>query len=217
MPLDLLPPLLEGTGVTLLVWTLSALLAAAMTLVAGLGRIAPLKPVRWLSIAYIELFRGTSALVQLYWIYYALPIATGIRLSPLLAGVITLGLHVGGYGAEVFRGAMRAVPRGQREAAQALGLKPATTTWLILIPQALVSMLPPFGNLLIELLKLTPLVYFIELTDLTFQGQLLRANTLRTGEIFTLLLILYFIIAFAISMAMKTLEKKVSHGMRSGN
>src|SRR5690606_242356 len=111
-------------------------------------------PLRAVSTAYVELFRGTSVLVQLFFLYFALP-HFGLRLTALSAGVAALGLNAGAYGAEVVRGAMAGVPRGQRDAAQALGFSERQIRLRILLPQALPAMLPPAGNLLIELLKNT--------------------------------------------------------------
>jgi polar amino acid transport system permease protein len=111
----------------------------------------------------------------------------------MITGILVLGLNIGSYGAEVVRSTVQGIPRGQREAATALNLSGFQLYRYILIPQAAVTMLPPAGNLLVELLKGTALVSLITLSDLTFQGQILRAETLRTVEIFGLLLAMYFI------------------------
>lgn len=212
---DLIPPLLAGMVTTIKVTFFASILAAIMAFVAGWGRVSKLKPLQVVSTVYIEFFRGTSVLVQLFWLFFALP-AFGIELTPFLAAVIGLGLNIGAYGAEVFRGAVSTIPKGQHEAAAALSMNRVQTMGLIIVPQALVGMMPPFTNLLIELLKGTSLVSLITLTDLTFQGQLLRSATLRTGEIFVLLLVLYFAIAMVISTAMKWLERRLSYGLDRG-
>ncbi|MFQ6747534.1 ectoine/hydroxyectoine ABC transporter permease subunit EhuC, partial [Bordetella pertussis] len=156
---------------------------------------------------YVEVFRGTSALVQLFWFYFVLPMF-GMKLPALLVGIVVLGANAGAYGAEVVRGAILAVPAGQREAAVALNLTRARTIWRIILPQAVPAMLPPTGNLLIELLKNTALVSLITITDLTFRGQLLRSETLRTTEIFTLVLLLYFAVALVITGGIRMLERR---------
>ncbi|CPI22946.1 binding-protein-dependent transport system inner membrane protein [Bordetella pertussis] len=153
------------------------------------------------------MFRGTSALVQLFWFYFVLPMF-GMKLPALLVGIVVLGANAGAYGAEVVRGAILAVPAGQREAAVALNLTRARTIWRIILPQAVPAMLPPTGNLLIELLKNTALVSLITITDLTFRGQLLRSETLRTTEIFTLVLLLYFAVALVITGGIRMLERR---------
>lgn len=213
--LDLVPPLIAGAVTTLKVLVFASLLATIMAFVAGWGRVSTLKPIRIISTIYVEFFRGTSALVQLFWLFFALP-AFGIELSPLLAAIIGLGLHIGAYGAEVFRGAVINIPRGQHEAAMALSMNRVQTMGLIIVPQALIAMMPTFTNLLVELLKATSLVSLITLTDLTFQGQLLRSATLRTGEIFVLLLIMYFVIAMVLVTGMRWLERRLSYGLDRG-
>ena len=135
---------------------------------------------------YKRQFRGTSALVQLFWFYFVLPLF-GVQLPAMLVGIVVLALNAGAYGAEVVRGAIRAVPPGQREAGVALNLTRGQIMRRIVVPQAIPAMLPPAGNLLIELLKNTALVSLITITDLTFRGQLLRSETLRTTEILSLI------------------------------
>lgn len=205
-PLDLLPPLLDGLRVTLRLTLGGALAGVALALLAGFGRLSSRWLVRWLATAYVELFRGTSVLVQLFWIYFALP-RFGVHLSALAAGILALGLNAGAYGAEVVRGAVLSVPRGQLDAAIALGFSPRQTRWRIVFPQAARSMLPPAGNLAIELLKSSALASMITLSELTFQGQILRASTMRTLEIFGMVLLLYFGVAQLIGYGVRRLER----------
>ena len=208
-PLDLLPALLRGALVTLEVTAGAALVALVMAFAGGLGRLSRHRAVRAAARAYIEVFRGTSALVQLFWVYFVLPFF-GISLDPIAAGIFVLGLNIGAYGSEVVRGAMQAVPSDQYDAAAALNFTPRQTRWRIIVPQALPVMMPPAGNLLIELLKSTALVSLITLGDLTFVAQTLRADTLRTTEIFTLVLVLYFAMALLLSRGMRRLETRLS-------
>jgi polar amino acid transport system permease protein len=163
---------------------------------------------RWIASVYVEVFRGTSALVQLFWFYFVLPLF-GVQLPAMLVGIVVLALNAGAYGAEVVRGAIRAVPPGQREAGVALNLTRGQIMRRIVVPQAVPAMLPPAGNLLIELLKNTALVSLVTITDLTFRGQLLRSETLRTTEIFTLMLLLYFAVALLITAGVRLLERRV--------
>ncbi|AHC48324.1 ectoine/hydroxyectoine ABC transporter permease subunit EhuC [Achromobacter xylosoxidans] len=205
---ELVPPLLEGLAVTLEVMAGAVVLAVPLALVAGVGRLSTVRPVRWLASIYVEVFRGTSALVQLFWFYFVLPLF-GVQLPAMLVGIVVLALNAGAYGAEVVRGAIRAVPPGQREAGVALNLTRGQIMRRIVVPQAIPAMLPPAGNLLIELLKNTALVSLITITDLTFRGQLLRSETLRTTEIFTLMLLLYFAVALLITAGVRLLERRV--------
>jgi polar amino acid transport system permease protein len=171
--------------------------------------------VRLLAGAYIEFFRGTSVLVQMFWIFFALP-AFGVSMSALTAGVLALGLNVGAYGAEVVRGAVKAVPAGQVEAAIALNMRPMLRMRRVILPQAIVAMLPPMGNLMIELLKGTALVSLITLSDLTFQAQVLRSRTGDTLTIFVLVLIFYFLMAGVITVLVRLLERRVTRGLDVG-
>lgn len=205
---ELAPPLLEGLAVTLEIMAGAVVLVVPLALAAGVGRLSTLRPVRWLASIYVEVFRGTSALVQLFWFYFVLPLF-GVQLPAMLVGIVVLALNAGAYGAEVVRGAIRAVPPGQREAGVALNLTRGQIMRRIVVPQAIPAMLPPAGNLLIELLKNTALVSLITITDLTFRGQLLRSETLRTTEIFTLMLLLYFAVALLITAGVRLLERRV--------
>lgn len=205
---ELVPPLLEGLAVTLQIMAGAVVLAVPLALVSGIGRLSSAGPVRWLASIYVEVFRGTSALVQLFWFYFVLPLF-GVQLPAMLVGIVVLALNAGAYGAEVVRGAIRAVPPGQREAGVALNLTRAQIMRRIVVPQAVPAMLPPAGNLLIELMKNTALVSLITITDLTFRGQLLRSETLRTTEIFGLMLLLYFAVALLITAGVRLLERRV--------
>jgi polar amino acid transport system permease protein len=214
-PFDLLPALLQGLWITLLITAGGAMVAVVAALAAGLARLSRHAWVSIPALVYIDLFRGTSALVQLFWAYFALPLL-GIELDAMTVGITVLGLNIGAYGAEVVRGAIQAVPAEQHEAAIALNFTERQALRRIIFPQALLAMLPPFGNLLIELLKSTALVSLITLSDLTFQGQLLRTATLRSSEIFTLVLILYFLTAQIISYAVRWLERRLAMGRDYG-
>lgn len=211
-PLDLLPSLLEGLWVTLALTFGGAGVALVCAWAAGLGRLAPWWPIRVLSLTYIEVFRGTSALVQLFWFYFALPLL-GIEFTAMTTGILVLGFNIGSYGAEVVRGAILNVPRGQYEASTALNLTPWQRMRHIVIPQAIPAMLPPAGNLIVELLKGTALVSLITLSDLTFKGQVLRGETLRTTEIFALLLFVYFAIAYVLTRGVALLERRLTRHM----
>jgi len=203
---ELMPPLIAGLGVTLQLTLGGAALGIVAALIAGLARLSLTAPVRWLAASYIEVFRGTSALVQLFWFYFVLPLF-GVSLDATAVGILVLGLNAGAYGAEVVRGAIQAVPKGQWEAAVSLNLSRWNTMQRIILPQAVPAMLPPAGNLLIELLKNTALVSLITITYLTFSAQILRAETLKTTEIFSLVLLMYFAAAMVIALLMRLLER----------
>lgn len=203
-----LPVFARGAGVTLKVAVLSAGLALVMSIATGLGSVSHVAVVRVLSRLYIQVFRAASLLILLFWVYFALPFA-GVELSKLLSAVLAIGLNIGAYGAEIVRSSVMAVPQGQLEASVALNLSPSQRLWRVIFPQALARMLPPMGNLMIELLKSTSLIYFITLADLTYEAMILRNNYyIWTPQIFGLLLVAYFLLAFGITAIIRILERK---------
>lgn len=202
-------PLMEGLRITLRLTVAGTVLGIFCSVLAGLGRKSTFAPFRWICTVYIEVFRGTSALIQLFWFYFALPFL-GIKMGALTAGILVLGLNMGAYGAEVVRASLASVPKGQREAAVALSFSPLQIMWRIVMPQAVLPSLPPFGNLLIELLKNSALASLITLSELTFTAQVLRSDTLATVPIFTIVLILYFLVAQIIAFGIRMLERKLA-------
>ncbi|RXZ84289.1 ectoine/hydroxyectoine ABC transporter permease subunit EhuC [Paenibacillaceae bacterium] len=210
--MDWVPLLREGLATTVQVTALSAIVALILAAVAGLCRLSKYKLVRGITYTYVLIFRGVSLLVLLFWVYFALPLI-GIEFSKMAAAVLAIGLNYGAFGSEIVRSSIMAVPKGQWEAAQALNLTPMQRMTRVIFPQALVRMIPPFNNLLIELLKATSLIYFITMTDLTYQAHVLRGLYFpQTAEIYGLLLIMYFILAAVISLAARLLERKLSAG-----
>ena len=204
--------ILQGALVTLQLTVMGCALAVIMAFLAGLGRISRFMAVRALATTYIEFFRGTSIFVQLFWAYFVLPFA-GITLTPLQAGVLALGLNVGAYGAEVVRGAVQSIGKEQREACVALNFSRWQSMRHVVLPQAFLLMLPTFGNNAIELLKATAIVSLVSLGDMTFQAQVVRAQTGNTLVPFATILVLYFAMAMVISTAMRWLERRMSRGL----
>jgi polar amino acid transport system permease protein len=209
---ELLPSLLNGAKVTVQVLILSMIFTYVIAFLAGLGKLSKLKMIRGICTFYIEIFRGTSLLVQLFWIYFVLPFF-GIELSALAAGVIAMSLCYGAYASEIVRGAILSIPKGQIEASIALNMTPFQRMRNIILPQAVKIMLPGFGNISIELVKGTSLVSLITLGDLTYQALTLRnTNIGQTTEIFTSLLIIYFVIALPLIIVARWLEHRTSVG-----
>ncbi|MGD8290602.1 MAG: ectoine/hydroxyectoine ABC transporter permease subunit EhuC [Desulfobacterales bacterium] len=210
------PRFIDGTIVTLEQAGLGALLAIIVALSMAFMKMSSLFPVRWVAIIYIEIFRGTSLLVQLYWIFFVLPLF-GITLDKFTAGFLAVGLNLGAYGAELVRGGVQSVPRGQYEAAIALNMPPFKRMRRIIFPQALLKMLPPWGNLLIELLKSTALVALISVADLMFESKQINATTFLSAQAFGTALIIYYIIARCIlTPGMRGLEKRLSRKLSIG-
>lgn len=204
--------ILQGALVTVQLTVLGGILALIMAFLAGLGRVSRFVALRWLATAYIEFFRGTSIFVQLFFAYFVLPFA-GLTLTPLQAGVLALGLNVGAYAAEVVRGAIQSVGTEQYEACIALNLSRWQGMRRVILPQALLIMLPTFGNNAIELLKATSVVSLISLADMTFQANIVRSQTGNTLVPFTTILILYFIFAMIIAFGVRALERRMARGL----
>ena len=204
-----LPFLLQGVWVTLLVTFLAIALAIPLAVLLAVARNSGISVFTWSAGFVVELFRGTSALVQLFWAFYVLPFF-GINLSPLLAGVLVLGLNEGSYFSEVVRAALNAVPAGQREAAVALHLSPSYRFFRIIVPQALPILIPPFGNALVTTLKFTALVSLVTIQDLSFRAEMIRTSLGGGGAIFGITLMIYFILAYILGGSVKLLERGVS-------
>ncbi|MDX8446557.1 ectoine/hydroxyectoine ABC transporter permease subunit EhuC [Mesorhizobium captivum] len=210
-----LPGLLQGALLTIEIAILGSLLAIVMGVLAALARMYGAAPFRWLATVYVEIFRGTSALVQLFWLFFVLP-QFGVTLNAFLVAVLALGLNVGAYGSEVVRGAIQSVARGQWEAGTALNMSRSQMLRRIILPQAFIAMIPPWGNLFIELLKATALVSLITLTDLAFKAQQMNQTTFKTIPIFTLVLLMYLAMSLVVSIGMRLLERRASLGLARG-
>jgi polar amino acid transport system permease protein len=206
-----LPSLLKGAEVTAIIAIASTLLGAVFAFVAGIARVIGGKLFSAIALIYIEIFRGTSLLVQLFWLYYALPLV-GISFDPITTGIVGLALNIGAYGAEVVRGALLSVSDQQHEAARALNFSRAYTLFHITLPQAVIEMMPPFGNLAVQNLKDTALVSLISIADLSFRAQSLRNLTLDSVTIYSLTLLGYFAMALVITAFMRWLENKLRRG-----
>lgn len=201
---------LDGTLTTLGQFGLAVVVTIVAAVLSGLMKLAPTKLVRGIASVYIEIFRGTSLLVQLYWFYFVLPLF-GISMDQFVAGFLTVGLCYGAYGAELVRGSIQSVPRGQWEAALALNMPPGKRMRRIILPQALVTILPPWGNLMIEVLKGTALVALISVADLMFETRQINNNTYLSAQAFGTALVIYYIIArLAVTPAMRWLERTMS-------
>ncbi|WP_432040496.1 ectoine/hydroxyectoine ABC transporter permease subunit EhuC [Streptomyces cucumeris] len=205
--------LLPGVWITIQLTLYSAAFATVVAFGIGLARTSPLWIVRFLSGFYVEIFRGTSALVLMFWLAFVMPLAFHWQLFPMWAAVLALGLTYGAYGSEIVRGAVASVAPAQREAAIALSFSPAQRMRRVILPQAIPEMIPPFNNLLIELLKGTALVSAVNVADITFAGQLSRLATGESAQIYSLILVMYFVLAFVLTRLMRLLERRAKAGI----
>jgi polar amino acid transport system permease protein len=187
--------MLIGIGVTIGQLLCASALAITIALIFGLMRLSNNKIILSVATIYIEFFRGTSLLIQLYWIYYVLPLLINLSLDAFYAGFIALGLNFGAYGAEIVRGSIQAVPRAQWEAGRALNMSPFLQMRRIIIPQTFSHLLPPASNLLVELLKATALVSLISVTDLMFMSKVFNQTYWMSLQVFGTALIIYYILA----------------------
>ncbi|MBL4807820.1 MAG: ectoine/hydroxyectoine ABC transporter permease subunit EhuC, partial [Rhodobacteraceae bacterium] len=184
----------------------SAALAITLSVVFGLMRLSKVRTNRVLATIYIEFFRGTSLLVQLYWVYYVLPLM-GVSFTAITSAILALGLNFGAYGAEIFRGAIIAVPKAQWEAALALNMSPWLRMRRIIIPQTYLILLPSAANLTIELLKATALVALISVVDLMFVAKQINATTWMSAQAFGTALLLYYAMSrFVLTPFLRWLE-----------
>lgn len=224
---EVIEPLLEGAQITLRLTLFAGLLGTVMSVLSGLGSMSSNRPIRYVSRVYVEFFRGTSAIVQLFWLFFGVPTLARempdwfpgewLQFSPMEAGIIVLGLNMGSYGSEVVRGAIQAVGAGQSEASIAIGLTPFQRMRDVIFPQAILGMLPPYGNLLIELLKGTALVSLITLPDILERADRLRTlHTASTLQIYTAVLMMYFAIALGITALVRLAERYYARGLDIG-
>lgn len=199
---------LPGIWITIQLLVYSAALGALVAFTVGMARTHRSLFVRFLAGAYTEVFRGTSALILMFWLFFVVPPLLGWQLVPMWAAVLALGLSYGAYGAEIVRGALNSVPRAQREAGIALSFTPWQRMRLVVLPQAVPEMIPSFCNLLVELLKGTALVSLLGVGDVSFAAYLVRLATQESAQIYSVILVIYFVIAFVITRSMKALERK---------
>lgn len=193
-----LPYLLGGAAVTAEVTLLGFAVAVFIGLVLALCRMARSRWLHWPAGAIVEVFRGTSSLVQLFWFFYALPFL-GLQLTPIGAAVSVLALNEGAYASEVVRSAILAVPAGQREASIALNMSRWLRMRKVILPQAIPIMIPTFGNVLIDTLKTSSLVSLVTVADIAFRGEQIRTSVGHSSLLYGLLLVIYFIMSLILS------------------
>lgn len=215
--IEVFPVLLQGINITIKVLILSAIFGYLIAFIAGLSRLSENIFIRKFTGFYVEIFRGTSLIVQLFWLYYALPMLFGIRIgSEILAGVLAISLNYGAYMSEIVRGSILAVDKGQTEASIALNMSRFQRMRLIIFPQALRMMLPEFGNYLIQMLKATSLVSLIGMTDILYHGNILRSTHLSMAPtIYALILVFYFIMALPLIWLTRKMESISKKGVAS--
>lgn len=204
-----LPFLLEGLYLTLLISGLALVLSMVLGVLVALGRLSKWRALSAASATYIEVFRDTPMLVQLFWVYYVLPILLGIRIDALTAAILGLTLHSTAFLGEIYRAGIQTVPAGHTEAAKVLGLSARATFIRIVLPQAVRNVLPPLVNNLVDLIKLSSLASVFAVGEITRKATELSASTFRPIEIFTFVALMYFLICWPLSLSMRVLERRM--------
>ena len=203
-----LPVLFAGLQITVFVTVVVMLLSLPLGLLVAFGRLAPLRPIRAVAYAYTELFRTTPLLVQIVWFYFVLPITFGIRIDALVTGIIALTLNVTAFLAEIFRGGILSIDRGQREAAISTGM----TGWMamrrVVLPQAVTRSIPLVAAIWISLFKDTSRVAVIGVHDLMYEARSLAIQTYRPMETLTVAAIIYFALTYPQSLIVNRLFEK---------
>jgi polar amino acid transport system permease protein len=203
-----LPFLLRGAQATIFVSFFALIIGMVIGLIIALLRISRLRALSFAASFFVDVLRSTPLLVQLMWIFFALPILTGVALSPIAAGVIGLGLYAGAYLSEVYRSGILSIPQGQWHASMALGMTTNQLLWRVILPQALVRVLPPMASLWISMLKESALVSAVSVEELLYRGASLAAFTLRPVESFTATAALYFAITYPFAIMANILHRR---------
>lgn len=202
------PLLLLGAAVTIEITVVSVAVGFIIGLVVGVARISQIKILRIIAAIYADCIRGTPLLVQIFLIYFALPMVTGHRIEPFFAAVMACGINSGAYVSEIFRAGIQSIDPGQMEAGRSLGLSWWQTMLYVILPQAVKNILPPLGNEFIAMLKDSSLVSVIGFEELTRRGQLIIAQTYGSFEIWLTVAALYLAMTLAISRLVAYLERR---------
>ncbi|KOO08707.1 amino acid ABC transporter permease [Vibrio hepatarius] len=202
--------LIAGFADTISVSLISMLFAMTIGLIVALPALSSSKPLNALNRIYVEVIRSIPVLVLLLWVYYGMPTLLDISLNHFWAGVIALTIAESAFMAEVFRGGIQAIARGQHEAAESLGLNYWQKMRLVILPQAFRQILPPLGNQFVYILKMSSLVSVIGLSDLTRRANELVVNEYLPLEIYTFLVIEYLVLILCVSQAVRWLEKRIA-------
>ena len=205
-----LPLLIVGAGITIQITAISVGLGLIIGMFVGIARICNVKVLRALATVYIDFLRGTPLLVQIFLIYFALPMVVGQRVDPFIAAITACGINSGAYIAEIFRAGIQAIDEGQMEAGRSLGMSWVQTMRYIIVPQAFKNVIPPLGNEFIALLKDSSLVSVIGFEELTRRGQSIIARTYGSLEIWITVALIYLVMTLTISRLVSYMEKRLA-------
>jgi len=206
---EALPFLLKGAGMTIKITALAVMIGIALGTILGLARVSKSKWLQNIAKSYIEFFRGTPLLIQLFILYYGLP-SIGIKLPPYFAAVLGLGLNSGAYVGEIVRSGINSINQGQMEAARSLGMSYPQAMRYVILPQAIKRVIPPLGNEFIALLKDSSLVSVIAVKDLTRQSRLVISRNYESFLILISAAVIYFCMTFVLTRLVNYMERRTS-------
>lgn len=190
------PLLLQGAGVTVALAVATMGVAIPGGLVLTLMRLSPLPPVRAIATGFVEFFRTTPVMLQVYWVFYVLPVLTDVRIDAFSAGLTALACNVSAFNSETFRSGINSIRPGQRQAALALGMSSRQAMWFVILPQAVHRVLPALASTWVSLFKDTSLVSIIAVSELSYVGLQLRSQTFRVLEVLTAMAVLYWLMGY---------------------
>lgn len=205
---DALPVLAQGSVVTLKITVFSLFFALLIGLLFGLMSTSRSKILRGIATAYVDFLRGTPLLVQIFFIYFGLPPVLDIKIPETTAGILALSLNAGAYLAEIFRGGILSIDKGQMEAARSLGLTHGKAMRLVILPQAVRRMIPAFVNQFIVTLKDTSLLTVIGIRELMNSGEIIISSNFRSFEIWAVVAVFYFLMIYILSLLSRSLERR---------
>ena len=201
--------LLSGLKTTIYISVISIIISMILGLIVAIPSLAKNKFLTYINIGYVEIVRAVPLLVLILWIYYGLPIMTGISFSPFVSGIIALAISESAFQAEIFRAGINSIKKAQWEAGSSLGLNFFKRLRLVILPQAIKNILPAIGNQFVYVLKMSSLVSIIGIGDLTRKANELVVTTYRPLEIYTFLILEYLILILIVSFFVRKLEKRL--------
>jgi len=201
--------LVSGMGVTIYISTISIIISMILGFIVAIPSLAKNKFLTYINIGYVEIVRAIPLLVLILWIYYGLPIMTGLSFSPFVSGIIALAISESAFQAEIFRAGINSIKKSQWEAGSSLGLTFYKRLKLVILPQAIKNILPALGNQFVYVLKMSSLVSIIGIADLTRKANELVVSTYRPLEIYTFLILEYLILILIVSFFVRKLERKL--------
>jgi len=201
--------LLSGMGVTIYISVISIIISMIVGFIVAIPSLAKNRFLTYINIGYVEIVRAIPLLVLILWIYYGLPIMTGLSFSPFVSGIIALAISESAFQAEIFRAGINSIKKSQWEAGSSLGLTFYKRLRLVILPQAIKNILPALGNQFVYVLKMSSLVSIIGIADLTRKANELVVSTYRPLEIYKFLILEYLILILIVSFFVRKLEKKL--------